>query len=282
MTDIKPLLDETVRENEPPPGINSDQLVARGRSRSRWRLIGYTGSGVTFALAVGTAVVLLLPSLVGGQPDRDSSEALSPASEGVTGSGEVGFATNPATLSDQVREAMHTAFPDVDFVMASGWNVGEEPFELTGHDQTRLTGFGEESTDGIQVVGVELYLPGDWSSEPSDSTGFDRDADEFLIDCGSGTSGGVEVIAECDSSDLGDDGLLRTAEVTEVSDGTVVGFSFTSVIYRPDGTAIVLRSECHPEDTEIDGPCDPDSFATYDPQAAEVFLTAVPTLALEE
>jgi hypothetical protein len=35
-------------------------------------------------------------------------------------------AGDPATLSDQVCEAMRTAFPDVGFSMASGWNVGDE------------------------------------------------------------------------------------------------------------------------------------------------------------
>lgn len=277
--DIRTMLDEAALKDEPPSGINGDDMVERGRRRNRRRL-GLAVSGITLGVTAVAAAALLLPSLAGGPATLETGTAAPGAGKDADG-GEGEWAMSTDRLSEEIREALGKAFPDVTYTMASGWDIGDEAFDfLDGEEKgvDQLLAYGDESTQGPQLVGVELYLPGDFSTEPSDSPAEDQDADEFLIDCGTRESGDTKVVAECDEKDLGDQGLLRTSDLTESTKDKATGFQITSAIYRTDGSAIVLKSMCFADDGDGPAKCDRDSFGTVDFEAAQQFLTAMPPI----
>lgn len=71
---IKAMLDEAARFDEPPSGINGDDVVAKGRKRTRTRRLGAAG-GATLSVAAVTALALVLAPAAGGTQgdDRDSA-----------------------------------------------------------------------------------------------------------------------------------------------------------------------------------------------------------------
>lgn len=272
--DLRRVFTTALPDEEPPVTTQATDLAAKGRRKHRRRRVGYTVSGAAFAVTAIAAVALIVPGPAAGPPDDD---ALPGGRDGTTEKSAA--PADLPTLSEQTRAALKAAFPDVKFTMASGWAVGDEPFELSeggSADMPYLVGYANVEGQGHELIGVELYSPGDFSTEAGTKAGGDRDADEYLLDCGSKDGGDTKITATCDSRTLDGGALLRTAEIVEDSKGETVGIEIAAVAYRTDDTAVVLRTECHDEGGEF--ACDKKGFDTTGEKAVEEFLVNAPPI----
>ncbi|ADD43512.1 hypothetical protein [Stackebrandtia nassauensis] len=71
---IKAMLDEAARFDEPPSGINGDDVVVKGRKRNRTKRLGLAG-GATLSVAAVTALALVLAPTAGGTEKGDNAAA---------------------------------------------------------------------------------------------------------------------------------------------------------------------------------------------------------------
>ena len=296
-SEMKDVFEETMSDIEPPLSTSTEEILVAGRRKQTRRRLSIFGGGAASLAVVGVAA-LMLPGLLSTPAGPDGTNSAGPEVE------ENGYPTPPETWEEYsalVLGLFQEQGPDLQF----NGDSDAGPFELKEWGEfhssdpdawVEIPHSGSaflKTADGTPVgsVGIDLYEPGEWSKEPGDDP-YDvgiPGTNGPLVSCWSGETdihqGNTDIIkvyiatTECeDLTTPQGDRMIRASSVEHYENEPPGSYTNTVVIYRADGTAVVVSSFCgnEDEDDEYGGTCQEIQFDLDQLEAIALQIPAIP------